>query len=136
MPADRPPSPDRPARPRPSRLALIAIAVPLAAAIALAAFAWPAASAKPRHVPLGLAGPPAATAPIEQRLARQDGMFDVRRYPDERAARAAIADREIDAAVVAAPNGGRPALLLASAASRRSRSSCRARPAAPSRAPA
>jgi hypothetical protein len=116
---DRPrkPSPDRPAPPDPPRLALLAIAVPLAAALALAAFAWPAANAEPRHVPLGVAGPAAAADPLAQRLARQGDAFDVRRYADARPVRAAIEDREVDAAVIAAPGGGRPALLLASAAS-------------------
>jgi hypothetical protein len=110
----RKPSPDRPAPARPRRLALVALVVPLVAAVALAAFAWPAANAKPRHVPLGVAGPAAAVAPVQARLARQGETFELRRYADARAARAAIEDREVDAAVVA---GRRPALLLASAAS-------------------
>ena len=116
---DRPakPSPDRPAAPQPRRLAMAAVAVPLVAAVALAAFAWPAASARPRHVPLGLAGPPAATARIAAALAREPGAFDARRYPGPGAARRAIEHRAVAAAIVAPPGAGRPALLIASAAS-------------------
>jgi hypothetical protein len=118
MPDDRPakPSPDRPAAADPRRIALNAVGVAIAAALALAAFAWPAADAKPRDVPLGVAGPAPAAAAIEARLARERGAFDLRRYPDAAAARAAIEDRAIAGAVVARGAGDRPVLLVASAA--------------------
>ncbi|MBO1332385.1 ABC transporter permease [Streptomyces sp. VRA16 Mangrove soil] len=89
--------------------------VPLLAALALWAFAWPATRTAPRDLPLGVAGAPAAAAPVERRLAARDGAFEVHRYADEAAARAAIEDRKVYGAVVATPDG--PKLLTASAAS-------------------
>jgi hypothetical protein len=85
--------------------------VPLAAAIVLTLFAWPAARMEPRDLPLGVAGPPA----MEQQLRAQDGKFDVHRYADEADARAAIEDREVYGAYVATPAG--PKVLTASGAS-------------------
>ncbi|GKQ35413.1 ABC transporter permease [Streptomyces sp. A012304] len=95
--------------------AAVVLLVPLLAALALWAFAWPAARTAPRDLPLGVAGPAAATAQVEQRLARQDGAFEIHRYADEAAARAAIEDRTVYGAVVVTPRG--PQLLTASAAS-------------------
>jgi hypothetical protein len=83
--------------------------VPLIAALVLTLFAWPSARMGPRELPVGVAGPPG----IEQRLPA--GAFDVHRYRDERAARAAIELREIYGAFVATPAG--PKVLIASAAS-------------------
>ena len=85
--------------------------VPLAAAIILALFAWPAARMEPRDLPLGVAGPPA----IEQQLRAQDGKFEVHRYASEAGARTAISEREVYGAFVAAPGG--PKVLTASGAS-------------------
>jgi hypothetical protein len=85
--------------------------VPLAAAIVLTLFAWPAARMEPRDLPLGVAGPPA----MEQKLRAQDGKFDVHRYADEADARAAISEREVYGAFVATPSG--PKVLTASGAS-------------------
>ena len=95
---------------RPSPAAILL--VPLVAAVVLALFAWPSASLEPRDLPIGVAGPGAQA--IEQRLAEQEGAFDVRRYGDEAAARAAIEDREIYGAFVATPEGAK--VLTASAA--------------------
>ena len=99
----------------PHRRALIGatVLIPLVIAIALAAFAWPAARLAPRDLPIGVAGPGAGS--IEQRLAERTGAFDVRRYEDETAVRAAIEDREVYGAVVATPSG--TTVLTASAAS-------------------
>lgn len=99
----------------PHRRALIGatVLIPLVIAIALAAFAWPAARLAPRDLPIGVAGPGAGS--IEQRLAERTGAFDVRRYEDETAVRAAIEDREVYGAVVAMPSG--MTVLTASAAS-------------------
>jgi hypothetical protein len=97
------------------KTAAVVLLVPLLAALALWAFAWPAVRTAPRDLPLGVAGPAAATAQVEQRLARQDGAFEIHRYPDEAAARAAIEDRTVYGAVVVTPQG--PELLTASAAS-------------------
>ncbi|MFF7791678.1 ABC transporter permease [Streptomyces sp. NPDC007991] len=102
--------------PSTSRRHLIAVVVlvPVLAALALWAFAWPAARTAPRDLPLGVAGPPAATARMEQQLKRHEGAFEIHRYADEAAARAAIEDRTVYGSVVVTPEG--PELLTASAA--------------------
>jgi hypothetical protein len=92
---------------------LIAL-VPLLAALALWAFAWPNARTAPRDLPLGVAGPAAATAQLEKQLRQHEGAFEIHRYDDEAAARDAIEDRTVYGAVVATPQG--PELLTASAA--------------------
>ncbi|WP_171108760.1 MULTISPECIES: ABC transporter permease [Streptomyces] len=101
--------------PDPRRLIAVVVLVPLLAALALWAFAWPAARTAPRDLPLGVAGPAAATAQVEQRLARHQGAFEIHRYADEAAARQAIEDRTVYGAVVVTDQG--PELLTASAAS-------------------
>lgn len=106
-------APPRPAAPR--RLIAVVVLVPVLAALALWAFAWPAARTAPRDLPLGVAGPAAATAQVERKLARHEGAFEIHRYADEAAARAAIEDRTVYGAVVVTPQG--PELLTASAAS-------------------
>ncbi|GGK26151.1 membrane protein [Streptomyces camponoticapitis] len=97
------------------RMIGVMLLIPLIAALALAAFAWPAARVAPHEVPVGVAGPASATAPLQQGFERRPDAFEVHRYDDEAAARAAIADRDIYGAVVATPRG--PHLLTASAAS-------------------
>jgi hypothetical protein len=91
------------------------LVVPLVVALVLTLFAWPAARLEPRDLPVGVAGPAAATAPIEQRLQAREGAFELHRYADEAAAREAIEDREVYGAFVATPAG--PTVLTASAAS-------------------
>ncbi|MEV4233404.1 ABC transporter permease, partial [Streptomyces bobili] len=93
----------------------VVLLVPLLSALALWAFAWPTARTAPRDLPLGVAGPPAATAGIEEKLTRQQGAFEIHHYADEAAARAAIEDRTVYGAVVVTGRG--PELLTASAAS-------------------
>jgi hypothetical protein len=89
--------------------------VPLAAAIVLAMFVWPSSRLKPRDLPVAVAGPPAAADAVEQKLAAHDGAFEIHRYADEAAARAAIEDRDVYGAFVATQQGAK--LLTASAAS-------------------
>ncbi|WP_329123328.1 ABC transporter permease [Streptomyces sp. NBC_01353] len=91
----------------------VLVLIPVVVALALSAFAWPAARIAPRDLPIGVAGP--ATAPLEQRLTEHDGAFEVHRYASEAAARAAIEDRAVYGAVIVTPQG--PELLTASAAS-------------------
>jgi hypothetical protein len=91
------------------------IAMPLLAALVLTLFPWPAARQEPRDLPVGVAGPPGAVRPIEQRLDAADGSFEVHRFRDEADARAAIADRDVYGAFVAGAGGART--LTASAAS-------------------
>ncbi|MFH8803281.1 ABC transporter permease [Streptomyces sp. NPDC017936] len=100
----------------PARRAIAAVVlVPLLAALALWAFAWPAARTAPRDLPLGVAGPAAATAQVEEALRQHEGAFEIHRYDDEATARAAIEDRTVYGAVVVTAQG--PELLTASAAS-------------------
>ncbi|MFE6197458.1 ABC transporter permease [Streptomyces sp. NPDC057838] len=96
------------------RLIAVLVLVPVLAALALWAFAWPAARTAPRDLPLGVAGPAAAAAQVERRLEGQDGAFEIHRYADEAAARDAVEDRTVYGAVVVTPRG--PVLLTASAA--------------------
>jgi len=96
------------------RLIAVVVVVPLLAALALWAFAWPAARTAPRDLPLGVAGPAAATAQVAKELQRREGAFEIHRYADEAAARAAIEDRTVYGAVVVTAQG--PELLTASAA--------------------
>ncbi|MEU1702178.1 ABC transporter permease [Streptomyces pseudogriseolus] len=97
------------------RVAAVLVLIPVMVALALWAFAWPAARTAPRDLPLGVAGPPAATAPVAQELERREGAFDLHRYADEAEAWDAIEGREVYGAVVVTPEG--PKLLTASAAS-------------------
>ncbi|WP_405911237.1 ABC transporter permease [Streptomyces sp. NBC_00828] len=96
-------------------MAAVVALVPVLVALALWAFAWPAARTAPRDLPLGVAGSVSATAPVEKQLARQDGAFEIHRYADEAAAREAIEDRNVYGAIVVTEQG--PKLLTASAAS-------------------
>ncbi len=113
-----PARPARPAPPSPRALVAVLVLVPAFVALALWAFAWPAARTAPNELPLGVAGPAGAAEPMAERLAQQDGAFEVHRYPDATAARAAVADREVYGAVVAADRpDAAPELLVASAAS-------------------
>jgi hypothetical protein len=98
---------------RPPMLAILL--VPLAVALVLTLFAWPSARQEPRDLPVGVAGPPAAAQAMEKQLTARDGAFDVQRYPDEAAARAAIEDREVYGAFVATGSGQK--VLTASGAS-------------------
>ena len=97
------------------RMAAVVLLVPRLVTLALWAFAWPAARTAPRDLPLGVAGPAAAAAPLEQQLRSHEGAFEIHRYADEAAARAAIEDRAVYGAVVASAQG--PKLLTATAAS-------------------
>lgn len=110
-PSDVPSPPPRHRR----NMAAVVVLVPVLVALALWAFAWPAARTAPRDLPLGVAGSASATAPVEKQLARQDGAFEIHRYADEAAAREAIEDRNVYGAIVVTERG--PELLTASAAS-------------------
>ncbi|MER6715038.1 MULTISPECIES: ABC transporter permease [unclassified Streptomyces] len=96
------------------RAIAVVVLVPVLAALALWAFAWPATRTAPRDLPLGVAGPPAAAAQVEKGLEQHEGAFEIHRYADEAAARDAVEDRSVYGAVVVTPQG--PELLTASAA--------------------
>ncbi|MFE9458712.1 ABC transporter permease [Streptomyces californicus] len=97
------------------RAVAVALLIPLVAILALWAFAWPAARIAPRDLPVGVAGAAPAAEQLEKRFEEREGAFDVHRFADEAAARAAIEDRTVYGAVVVGPQG--PHLLTASAAS-------------------
>ena len=110
------PSARRDARRDATRLVPLLAVLAVLLTVVLTAFAWPAVNTAPRNLPVAVAGPPAATAPVADALAAAEpGALDVRTLADERAARDAIADREIYGAVVVGADG--PHLLVASAAS-------------------
>lgn len=114
--ASTPPSDVTSPSPRHRReMAAVIVLIPVLVALALWAFAWPAARTAPRDLPLGVAGSATATASIEKQLAHQDGAFEIHRYADEAAARDAIENRNVYGAIVATAQG--PKLLTASAAS-------------------
>ncbi|MFI1657090.1 ABC transporter permease [Streptomyces sp. NPDC020472] len=93
----------------------VLLLIPVVAALALSVFAWPAARLAPRDLPVGVAGPAAAADAVERGLGRHEGAFEIHRYADAGAARAAIEDRDVYGAVVVTPSGTE--LLTASAAS-------------------
>ncbi|WAZ20067.1 ABC transporter permease [Streptomyces cinnabarinus] len=97
------------------RLIAVVVLVPVLAALALWAFAWPAARTAPRDLPLGVAGPATATAQVERQLTRHEGAFELHHYADEAAARDAVEDRSVYGAIVVTPDG--TSLLTASAGS-------------------
>lgn len=75
-------------------------------------FVTPAHDPEPNGLPVAVAGPPALTAPLVERLEARD--FEVERVRSAGEARQKIEDREAYGAFVAI--GGRPQLLVASAA--------------------
>lgn len=111
------PQDDLPTRHEGPRVLAVPLLVAALTALLVVAFAWPSARSGPRDVPLVVAGPPAATAPVVQQLqATWPGAFDVREVPDEQAARKALAEREAYGALVLIGPGQPPVLLTASAA--------------------
>ncbi|MFC7307988.1 ABC transporter permease [Streptomyces monticola] len=97
------------------RLIAVLLLVPALVALALWAFAWPAARTAPHDLPVGVAGNAAAAAGVQQQLQQREGAFEVHRYADEAAARDAIEKRDVYGAVVVTERG--PKLLTATAAS-------------------
>jgi hypothetical protein len=95
---------------------LIAAGVVAVQALLVGLFAWPAANAQPRDLPVVVAGPAPAAEQFAGRLrAERPGAFDVTAVPDAPAADQALRDREAYAAFFLAPDG--LALHTASAAS-------------------
>ena len=91
-------------------LALLAVVVGLV----LTAFTLPAIKAAPRDVPIGVAGPPAATAQVAGALeAKAPGAFAVTSYSDEPALTSAIRNRDVYGGFVVTPSG--PKVLTAPA---------------------
>lgn len=98
------------------RAAGIVIALTAAIAIVAIAFALPASRSKPHDVPVGVAGPQAATSQIAERLEQQaPGAFSVTYYPGENALREAILHRNVYGGIAFGPEG--PTLLTATGGS-------------------
>ncbi|MEU6166724.1 ABC transporter permease [Streptomyces tanashiensis] len=97
------------------RTLAVLVLIPAVAALALWVFAWPAARIAPRDLPIGVAGPATVADAVERELGRHEGAFEIHRYEDGDAARAAIEDRDVYGAVVVTPGGTE--LLTASAGS-------------------
>lgn len=95
--------------------AAVLVGVPVLAAAAISAFAWPIARTGPGDLPVGVTGTVPQVRALEQHLRAQPGAFRIHRYADEQSARAAIEQRRVYGVFVASAAG--PKLLLASAAS-------------------
>ncbi len=92
------------------------LGISLLLGLLVAAFALPALRSAPHDLPVGVAGPPSATAPLSQLLAaHQTGAFAVSTYPDEAALRSAILNRDVYGGLAVSVGG--PKLLVATAAS-------------------
>src|SRR5437763_15221375 len=94
-----------PTRAHRRQLIAVVVLVPVLAALALWALAWPAARTAPRDLPLGVAGPAAASAQVERQLTGHKGAFEIHRYADEVTARDAVRDRTVYGAVVGTTQG-------------------------------
>ena len=93
-------------------VAILAVAI----AIVAVAFALPAARSKPHDVPIGAAGPQAASGEVAEMLERNaPGAFRITYYPGEAALREAILDREVYGGISFGPDGR--TLLIATGAS-------------------
>lgn len=97
------------------RMIAVMVLIPVVVALALWAFAWPATRTAPRDLPVGVAGPAAAAATVEDGLTRRAGAFEVHRFDAADAAREAIEDRVVYGAVIVGAQGTE--LLAAPAAS-------------------
>ncbi|MFK0286055.1 ABC transporter permease [Streptomyces sp. NPDC090499] len=96
--------------------AIAVVVLPMAIALAVMAFAWPAGRISPRDVPVGIVGTgPASQHAVEALTRQRPGAFDFRLYPDQQAARSAIGNRDVYGAF--AVSGDSVTVLKASAAS-------------------
>ena len=93
-----------------------ALGVTLVSAVFIVSFIGGLHTPGPRSVPIGLVGSPAQASRLDATLGHQaPGAFAISSYPSATAARNAIGDRSIDAALVPGPAGQH--LLVASAVS-------------------
>lgn len=98
------------------RAAGIVAVLTIAIAVVAIAFALPASRSKPHDVPIGAAGPQAATSQIAERLEQQaPGAFAVTYYPGEESLREAILNRNVYGGIAFGPQG--PTLLTATGGS-------------------
>jgi len=84
----------------------IIVALTVALAILAIAFALPAARSKPHHIPIGAAGPTAASGQVADILEQHaPGAFAVTYYPGEAALRDAIRNRDVYGGISLGPDG-------------------------------
>lgn len=94
----------------------IVVALTVVLAIVALAFALPASRTAPRDVPIGVAGPQAASGQITAALdEKAPGAFAVTYYPSESTLREAILNREVYGGITVGPEG--PGLLIATGGS-------------------
>lgn len=107
-----------PAHEPPAALRATGIVAVLAVVIAIVAiaFALPAARSKPHEVPIGAAGPQAASGQVADMLEQNaPGAFEITYYPGEAALRDAIRNRDVYGGISFGPEGR--TLLIATGAS-------------------
>lgn len=84
----------------------IVLVLTVALALVAIAFALPAARTAPHDVPIGAAGPQAASGQIAAMMDKQaPGAFEFTYYPGEQALRDAIANRDVYGGISFAPDG-------------------------------
>jgi hypothetical protein len=94
----------------------IIAALTVALAILAIAFALPAARSKPHHIPIGAAGPQAASGQVADMLEQHaPGAFAITYYPGEAALRDAIRNRDVYGGISFGPDGR--SLLIATGGS-------------------
>jgi len=100
------------------RLPIIAVAVSLIVGVVLLAFSWPAVTADPQDLPIGVVANAEQLDQISQAIADEsEGAISLTEYDDRDAAVAAIEQREVYGAIVLpAAQGEAPEVLTASAA--------------------
>src|SRR5699024_690920 len=95
--------------------AIFVLVISVLVALPIWSFAWSSAKAEPHNVPLGVAGAPAAVAPLKDALGQKQDAFSIHVYDDAAEAKAGIENREVYGAVVVTPSNIE--LMTASAAS-------------------
>lgn len=84
----------------------IVVVLTVAIAIVALAFALPAARTAPHHVPIGAAGPQAASGVVAATMEKQaPGAFEFTYYPGEAALREAIRQRDVYGGIAFGPDG-------------------------------
>ncbi|MBO9553862.1 ABC transporter permease [Cellulomonas sp.] len=97
------------------RLLGVAVALTALATVLVLAFLWPAHTSEPRDLPVAVAGPAAATAPLTAALEqRAPGAFDVVPAADRQAAADLVETRDVYGAIVLGPE---PEVLVSTASS-------------------
>lgn len=113
---DTSPAPPTHQPPAAIRATGIVVVLTVVLAIVALAFALPAVNTAPHNVPIGAAGPQAASGQVEAILTqRAPGAFDITYYPGEAALRDAIRTRDVYGGIAFGPDGR--TLMIATGAS-------------------